>query len=236
MPAMEASKARVSFMSLSPELRNRIYELVVKPRKIGDGGVDGERAICVQDACIENYDDVGDDLDYGNLTAWRKQPAITKVSRQVRAETLPMYYGGNLLVAYLDVSLDIDDNPLSTARHWLERIGKANAALIKHFEIRASIALDVESDPEDLMAACLSASKLGLTRASVKVLLVKFYGPGEMWYEAPGCHHVRSENAGNKEAAFYANFIIDTDKLEGTTEETVAAVLTILDVDVQAPI
>ncbi|KAH7166634.1 hypothetical protein DER46DRAFT_477876, partial [Fusarium sp. MPI-SDFR-AT-0072] len=43
----------------------------------------------------------------------------------------------------------------------------------------------------------------------------KVYGPGESWYEAPGCHHVRSENAGNDEALFIANLVVSTDVFKG---------------------
>ena len=41
------------------------------------------------------------------------------------------------------------------------------------------------------------------------------YGPGESWYEPPGCHHVRSENASkDEEAVFIATLIQDTEKIE----------------------
>jgi hypothetical protein len=40
----------------------------------------------------------------------------------------------------------------------------------------------------------------------------KIYGPGETWYEAPGCHHVRSETVGDEEALFLANLVV-TDKV-----------------------
>ncbi|KAM5349653.1 hypothetical protein ACJ41O_006158 [Fusarium nematophilum] len=43
----------------------------------------------------------------------------------------------------------------------------------------------------------------------------KVYGPGESWYEAPGCHHVRSETVGDAEAVFIANLIVNTDVFEG---------------------
>lgn len=43
----------------------------------------------------------------------------------------------------------------------------------------------------------------------------KIYGPGESWYEAPGCHHVRSENAGEVECQFVANLILDSGVFEG---------------------
>lgn len=42
----------------------------------------------------------------------------------------------------------------------------------------------------------------------------KVYSEGECWYEPPGCHHVRSENAGDEEAVFIANFVIETKKIE----------------------
>ncbi|KAK3622130.1 hypothetical protein LTR56_022356 [Elasticomyces elasticus] len=65
---------------------------------------------------------------------------------------------------------------------------------------------------------------------------VGVYESGEMWYEAPGCRHVRAENASDtEEASFYANFIIDTEKLEGVDEKDLASVLTILDKDPRSP-
>jgi hypothetical protein len=57
-----------------------------------------------------------------------------------------------------------------------------------------------------------------------------------MWYEAPGCRHVRAENASQEEsAAFFANFIIDEDSLSGQDEASVMSSLTILDVDPRSP-
>ena len=43
----------------------------------------------------------------------------------------------------------------------------------------------------------------------------KVYGPGESWYEAPGCHHVRSENVGDEEALFIANLVVSDEVFEG---------------------
>ncbi|KAF5002237.1 hypothetical protein FDECE_10680 [Fusarium decemcellulare] len=43
----------------------------------------------------------------------------------------------------------------------------------------------------------------------------KVYGPGESWYEAPGCHHVRSETVGDEEALFIANMIVSNDVFKG---------------------
>ncbi|KAK3675910.1 hypothetical protein LTR78_004102 [Recurvomyces mirabilis] len=65
---------------------------------------------------------------------------------------------------------------------------------------------------------------------------VGVYEQGHMWYEAPGCRHVRAENASDvEEAAFYANFIIDSEKLAGVEETDIGSVLTILDVDERSP-
>ncbi|KAJ6023796.1 hypothetical protein N7540_004593 [Penicillium herquei] len=37
---------------------------------------------------------------------------------------------------------------------------------------------------------------------------------GDVWYEAPGCHHVRSENNESEEAKFLAVLIIDDEVLK----------------------
>jgi hypothetical protein len=56
----------------------------------------------------------------------------------------------------------------------------------------------------------------------------KIYGPGESWYEMPGCHHVRSENVGEdgEEAQFVANLVIDSSRLEAA-ENAIAGVFII---------
>ncbi|CAG5157180.1 uncharacterized protein ALTATR162_LOCUS4972 [Alternaria atra] len=46
------------------------------------------------------------------------------------------------------------------------------------------------------------------------------FGPGEFWYEGPGCHHQRSENPSLTETAkFYAILIVDDETLGGKTGE-----------------
>jgi quercetin dioxygenase-like cupin family protein len=42
----------------------------------------------------------------------------------------------------------------------------------------------------------------------------KIYSVGESWYEPPGCHHVRSENAGPEEAEFIATFVVSKAKVD----------------------
>ena len=44
---MAQAKTLSSFMSLPPELRNRVYELALRPQNNGDGGIEGCRAIYV---------------------------------------------------------------------------------------------------------------------------------------------------------------------------------------------
>ncbi|KAL9019828.1 MAG: hypothetical protein Q9185_002877 [Variospora sp. 1 TL-2023] len=42
----------------------------------------------------------------------------------------------------------------------------------------------------------------------------RVYREGESFYEAPGCHHVRGENACEEEASFYAVFVVDDEDFE----------------------
>lgn len=46
-----------------------------------------------------------------------------------------------------------------------------------------------------------------------------------------GCHHVRAESGGDEEAQFFANFIIETEKLERW--DNPARALTLLDVEAE---
>jgi len=43
----------------------------------------------------------------------------------------------------------------------------------------------------------------------------KVYGPGENWYEASGCHHVRAETVGDEEALFIANLLVSNNVFNG---------------------
>ena len=66
---------------------------------------------------------------------------------------------------------------------------------------------------------------------------VGVYGIGETWFEAPECHHVRSDNASEEEdAKFVVNFVIETEKLTRAEKEygDIGRALTILDVDMEA--
>lgn len=71
---------------LPPELRNRIYELVL---------ID-------QDDRIQAL--FGDDYDSKETAADLSQPALTRVSRAVRKDTLPIFYGQHTFYLWLDHS------------------------------------------------------------------------------------------------------------------------------------
>lgn len=73
---------------------------------------------------------------------WMAQPAITQVSREIRSETLPVYYGANPFQTYVFEASAVM-NPecqdfvwLNLAEKWLRAIGPENRSLIKNFEIR----------------------------------------------------------------------------------------------------
>lgn len=55
------------------------------------------------------------------------QPAISKVSKQLRAETLPIFYSSNLFLAELS-----DPADLATAKNWLAAIGDGNVRHLRH--------------------------------------------------------------------------------------------------------
>ncbi|KAK3718034.1 hypothetical protein LTR37_005460 [Vermiconidia calcicola] len=134
------NKSRISFLSLSAELRNRIYALVLSPEEEGEGGAPGSTAICVnglRDECDE-WD--GYIYTFGEVTSWAKQPSLTRVSHRIRLESLPVYYGNNRFIVY-PAGWDEGDRyvrlgPYPTAISWLKSIGKHNAALLNDIQIR----------------------------------------------------------------------------------------------------
>lgn len=104
---MEMMSRPKGFLDLPRELRDEIFEyLVVKPTN----------TITMLESsqnCAQN-----------EVSA--AQPAISRVNRQIRAESLPMFYKRNLFTAELSNFLD-----LTIAKSWLESIGDHNAACIR---------------------------------------------------------------------------------------------------------
>ncbi|EME85922.1 uncharacterized protein MYCFIDRAFT_40169, partial [Pseudocercospora fijiensis CIRAD86] len=55
---------------------------------------------------------------------------------------------------------------------------------------------------------------------------------GGMWYEAPGCHHVRGENASKTEkASFFAVFVVDDEVVKNGYEGLLVIDQAIIDSD-----
>jgi len=147
---IDASKSRCSFMSLSPELRNRIYALALRPQHDGEGGIPGTRAIRLTAARgDEDPEDFEGRTFYTGAppwqpplyTAWAQQPALTRISREVRRETLPVYYGANLFVIVVEGIIELKRTaPVQTwkthgAESWLHNVGASNIALLRNLEI-----------------------------------------------------------------------------------------------------
>lgn len=140
-------------MSLPPELRDRIYAFALVPERHGEGGVPGSTGISIR---LSIHDPVVATtrrprissqrsptfLSQLRYTPWAMQPAITRVNRHIRAETLPVYYGANKFYAVAD---GIDrfigsryprfrkERKLKavTLTKWLAHIGPSNVALLR---------------------------------------------------------------------------------------------------------
>ena len=105
MPEMEATKSRTSFLSLSAELRNRIYEEVLQTNN-------RTRTVKISSA-------------YGRRDHMTL-PASTQVSQQVRGETLPMYYSNKYFQFWLG-----KQQRMNEVEQWLKSIGPKQAAMVK---------------------------------------------------------------------------------------------------------
>jgi hypothetical protein len=94
------------FLSLPQELRDHIYELaLVKPRNTI--------------TMLSNYSCFQSEVSAA-------QPALARVNRQIRQETLPIFYSANLFLAELS-----DETDLDTAKRWLQAIGDENVKSLR---------------------------------------------------------------------------------------------------------
>ena len=55
--------------------------------------------------------------NFGWPTSWVEQPALTRVSRQIRQESLPIYYALNHFAAAVDDDKELDGNPMFEIIH-----------------------------------------------------------------------------------------------------------------------
>ncbi|KAI5363675.1 hypothetical protein Slin15195_G093280 [Septoria linicola] len=112
-PVVQAAKARTSFFSLSAELRNAIYELIL----VG-----------------EKRDLQPNDVGYKRQARDGLSLALLSANRQVRAEASPIFWGQKNFIMTIDSALV--GSSKSPMHDWLQKIGVENAKLIKRVEFR----------------------------------------------------------------------------------------------------
>lgn len=134
---MESSRSLTNFFGLSPELRNHIYEMVLAPNE--DDPDDRAKYKWLEMwqwrrdkpvVVLQSQYAVKDGQDLGHNDRWWRQPPILQVCRQMRAETLPMYFGTTGFVVYADGII----RHLSAANDRTRRFG-GNIRFIKHFSV-----------------------------------------------------------------------------------------------------
>ncbi|KAK4891652.1 hypothetical protein LTR27_009823 [Elasticomyces elasticus] len=105
-PATVVYERKTDFMSLPFDVRNKIYSLtVVAPHDI---------LVCMCGVC-----------DW----SMSKQPVLSKVTRQIRAEVLPLFYGENHFVLRGEYDWKL------TAPAFLRALSQNSRTLVKHVEI-----------------------------------------------------------------------------------------------------
>lgn len=178
MSQMQASHARANFMTLPPELRNRIYELVL----IANNGIerpDGSFMIEIADTSEEFEWSLGDDEipSYYSTLAWCQQPFLTRVSRQIRSETLPIYYGANTFVAYVEKRGFFDQREkrpilsLENAHRWLATMPGSSRQLLKSLHVRLcrNVSLTGHATTAEDMASVLHKMSIDVPKEAITV-------------------------------------------------------------------
>lgn len=104
----EGNAQSLFFSKLPVEIRNQIYALALPTAStIRSGNLD-------------------------SLATFRSDPPITRVCKQARSETLPLYYGSN------EFQLDTYGHgrgSTSTVREWFRILGEERAGLVKHIHL-----------------------------------------------------------------------------------------------------
>lgn len=176
MPEMDASHARANLPTLPAELRNRIYELVLA----ADDGIeleDGSFMIEIGDF-LTGDEEEGLTL-YLSTPFWCTQPPLTRVSRQMRAETLPVYYGCNTFVTYVAEVICIGERDMvaiqSLNHHvWLKDMTAANRGLLKHLHVRWCPNASQVALPRSKMAKILETLGVGLPEDAISTWVKSF--------------------------------------------------------------
>lgn len=110
---------------------------------------------------MQTFHDIGEPWGrtVGEVTKWRCQPAITRISRQIRQETLPVYYGTNEFTGYGCLLGDIE--------LWLRHFGQKNASMVRHLSFFAR--MDREGKPyHRAVSVAAAVMGYGLQPSSVR--------------------------------------------------------------------
>ncbi|KAI5362119.1 Putative Immunoglobulin-like domain-containing protein [Septoria linicola] len=164
IPRNEVARKRTGFLDLPAELRNAIYRLsdclelshrYNRPiRRCLCGWLHPDEDFCPhfgletigwRDIHISGVIEIptppghryyvdAASIEQGTHAAIWRQPSVTRVNKQIRSETLPMFYG-NLQVTLRCASEDISE---SQDLKWLRQIGKANAGLLNSLLVQDS--------------------------------------------------------------------------------------------------
>ena len=137
-PLIAASKSRTSFLSLSAELRLRIYELALLPEPSTVKGYDDDAVLTLNPHADVHVKTAS------TSSSTAVQPALTRLNHQIRHETLPVFYGQKTFAVLSGTGTNIVDANgnrnwtyyLAEALPWLKAIGPKNIRDITEFEIR----------------------------------------------------------------------------------------------------
>ena len=134
----ETLDSKSLLLDLPPELQLIIYEMVVTQHEIFLLNQPCNSSYRKPQKKGQRYFEHYDEKLKEDEEAWKsgarqppKQPAITKVSRAIRADTLPLFYGVNIFRArYCDL---FDPKPLPDVVKWLRTIGPENRRSLRNF-------------------------------------------------------------------------------------------------------
>ncbi|KAK3674543.1 hypothetical protein LTR78_005629 [Recurvomyces mirabilis] len=117
----------LDFMDLPPELRSRIYEMVLRFDHFGDRVIQFDQTPMFWFEIKPGYRHPA------------CQPAITRVSRLLREETLKMFYSINTFsISLPEAFATLEAGRKPEFEQWLEGIGETNAARVGRVILRCT--------------------------------------------------------------------------------------------------
>ncbi|CZT14044.1 uncharacterized protein RCC_00019 [Ramularia collo-cygni] len=119
------AKPRMSFLKLPTELRNIVYGMA-----LNDHSDDGHGQVVLQRIIIARNEDKDDFESQTAAGTFTHTPALLMVSREIRSEVEPFYYGSSTFM--VEVSADI---VADKAQSWLEHVGSYGRSMIRNLII-----------------------------------------------------------------------------------------------------